>query len=92
MEGHICVIEDSVAVPTQGILYGLIPAMGGTTAYAVSTAYLAYIDVYRELPSTIALAKITGLTRQTVAKAMKDAEAAGLNLKELGEQYIEEYA
>lgn len=92
MEGYMGVADDVVVIPKEALLYGLVQAMGGTTAYAVSTAYIAYVDTYRELPSTTAIAKIVGITRQTAAKAMKDLEDAGMDVRELGVRYLEEYA
>lgn len=92
MEGYVGVQDDMLVVPTESLLYGLIPAMGGTTAFAVCMAYVAHVDVYKEIPSTIALARVTGLTRQTVSKALRDLEEAGLDMRELGVNYLEEYA
>lgn len=92
MEGNVSVIDDHVSVPTEALLYGLIPAMGGTTAFAVGMAYIAHVDVYRELPSTLSLSKVTGLTRQTVSKALRGLIESGLDMRELGVKYLEKYA
>lgn len=92
MESYVGVSGENLVIPKEALIYGMVPAIGGATAFAVSSAYIAYVDTYRELPSYIALAKMLGITRQTVAKALNDLDAAGLDMKELGVKYLEEYA
>lgn len=89
---HVEVHGDDILIPVVPTVYGLIPELGGTTAFAVFTVYLAHIEVYKEQPTLGELAESLGITRQTVSKTITNMLEHGIDLRELGVKYLEKYA